>query len=77
MKFSNNQSHSDSIEHVDGTMFPNFFEKAVYSVKEMAELLEVSPKHVYRLVEREEIPHKKIGSKIKFYAPVIDKWLME
>lgn len=63
--------------HVDAALYPNFFKKPTYSVKEIAELLEVSTKHIYRLVENDQIPYKRIGSKIKFYAPVIEKWLMK
>lgn len=49
-------------------------------VKGLIEYLEktgvsLSKSYIYRLVKENEIPHKRIGSKIIFDIPTIEKWL--
>lgn len=51
-------------------------EKAVYTTKEVAELLGVSVNHVYDLVKKKEIPHFRIGSKtIRYRIESIQEWM--
>lgn len=35
----------------------------------------LSKSYIYRLVKENEIPHKKVGTKIIFDIPTIEKWL--
>ena len=49
--------------------------KIVLSVKEVAELLDVSTTTIYTMVRCSEIPHTRIRSKIVFHAPTIEKWV--
>ena len=42
-------------------------------VREVAELFSCSQKHVYRLVDRGEIPSIRIGTAIRFHPDVVNK----
>lgn len=46
-------------------------------VEEVAELLNVSRRTVYTLVEIEKIPHAHVGGQIRFLPDVLDEWLRE
>ena len=45
------------------------------SVKEIAEILNLSTATVYTMVKKNKIPHKKLGRKIIFHYETIEKWL--
>ena len=47
----------------------------IFTVKEVAKFLKVSQKTIYKLVSTGEIPHKKIGSKIRFLLPEVITWM--
>ena len=51
------------------------FQNQILTVSEVAKLLRVSSKTVYKKVRRDEIPHKKIGNKIRFLLPQVMDWL--
>jgi excisionase family DNA binding protein len=44
-------------------------------VKEVAEYLRVSPKTVYRMIDKNRIPAIRVGKLWRFDAEAIDKWL--
>lgn len=50
-------------------------EKITMNVKEVAELLDVCDRTIYRLTEKNEIPHKKVGRRIIFHRGTIEQWL--
>lgn len=50
--------------------------RPLLKVGEVAELLNVSTRTVYALVERDEIPHARVGGQIRFVPDVLDKWLL-
>lgn len=50
-------------------------ENQIITVREAAKILRVSAKTIYKKVSRDEIPHKKIGSKIRFLLPVLMDWM--
>jgi excisionase family DNA binding protein len=52
-----------------------FIENQILTVRETAKLLRVSTKTIYKKVSRDEIPHKKVGGKIRFLLPVLMEWL--
>ena len=52
-----------------------FFENQVLTVKEAAKLLRVTTKTIYKKVRHGEIPHKKVGSEIRFLLPQLIRWL--
>lgn len=56
-----------------GLIFDN--QKLVLTVREVASILRVSTKTIYKKVRHSEIPHKKIGSKIRFLRPEVVGWL--
>jgi excisionase family DNA binding protein len=45
------------------------------SVPEAAQLLSVSVRTVYTLVERDELPHVRVGGQIRFVPSVLEQWL--
>ena len=47
------------------------------TVPEVAELLKLSPKTVYRLAQRRELPGFKVGSAWRFLRRDIDSWAKE
>ena len=46
-------------------------------VSEVAELLGLSRKHVYGLVESGRIPHLKLGRLVRFHPDSIEAWIGE
>ena len=67
----NNQPHCTSGQE-PGEQVP---EIRIITVREAASLLRVSTKTIYKKVSRGEIPHKKIGSKIRFLLPALMEWM--
>lgn len=51
------------------------FENQVLTVKDAAKFLRFSQKTIYRLVGTGEIPHKRIGSEIRFFLPELLDWM--
>jgi excisionase family DNA binding protein len=47
----------------------------VWTVKDLAEYLRCHTSTLYRLVNRGEIPHFRLGSDIRFRRPLIERWL--
>jgi excisionase family DNA binding protein len=45
------------------------------SVPQAAELLSISVRTVYTLVERGELPHVWVGGQIRFVPSVLETWL--
>ena len=50
-------------------------EKAVYTVKEVAEMLNLGSTVVYRELKAGNIPSKKIGGKYRIPKALFDNWL--
>ena len=50
-------------------------ERLVYSVYDLVELLGISISSVYKALERNEIPHIKVGSRILIPKKMLDEWL--
>lgn len=50
-------------------------EKMVYSVQEVAEMLNLSKSYIYELIRREEIPSVKLGNKKLIPKEKFDNWL--
>jgi excisionase family DNA binding protein len=51
------------------------FEKEILRVKQVAELLEYSTWHVYRLVSQQKIPFRKKGKTLFFLKQEILDWV--
>ena len=49
--------------------------KNILTIKEIAEILSMSPSGVYQWVAAKKIPYIKVGSIIRFDRREIDKWL--
>lgn len=47
----------------------------ILTVPEVAERLGVGKHTVYELVKRDEIPHVKVGTRIRFGSQVINDWI--
>ena len=45
------------------------------TVEEVAGLLQVSPRHIYKLVEEHKIPHVRIGAAVRFDPKDISEWV--
>jgi excisionase family DNA binding protein len=54
-------------------------EGAVYTVRQLSELLQVSERHIHRLRANKEIPGEvRFGTKaVRFVRSIIDRWLSE
>ncbi len=50
-------------------------ERLVYCVYDLVELLGISISSAYQGIERNEIPHVKIGSRILIPKKMLDEWL--
>ena len=51
--------------------------RTTLTVAEIASRLNVSAKLVYRLVERNEIPHLRLSTRILIPAEAFDRWLID
>ncbi len=47
----------------------------ILTVAEVASLLKVSKKTIYKLASYGKIPHKKIGNKLRFLLPEVITWM--
>jgi len=45
------------------------------TVREACAYLRVRPSTIYKLLQRAEIPHFKVGSELRFSAEALDRWL--
>lgn len=52
-----------------------FFENRILTVKETAKFLRFSEKTIYKLVGTNELPHKRVGSEIRFLLPELLDWM--
>jgi excisionase family DNA binding protein len=43
-------------------------------VKDLSDLLKISPATVYRLIENRKIPYLRVGGQIRFRKQSIDAW---
>ncbi len=50
---------------------------SLFTVKSLAEYLQVSEKWVYERVHLKEIPYYKLGGNVRFYKVAVDRWLGE
>lgn len=50
--------------------------KTAMTVDEVAELVNVSSRHIYQLVKDGKIPHYHIGSALRFDPDEVKKWLV-
>jgi len=49
--------------------------ESMVNVKAAAAFLGISPSNVYAWVERDQVPHYRIGCSIKFRLSELDEWL--
>jgi excisionase family DNA binding protein len=47
----------------------------IYTVPEVAEYLKISKAKIYYLVQREEIPHVRIGRNVRIRETDLKKWI--
>lgn len=52
-------------------------ERITLTVEEVATMLGISLSLTYSMVRKKEIPHKKVGARILFHKPTIERWLTE
>ena len=52
-------------------------EKLVYSVREAAEVLDVSKSYLYELVKRKEIPSLQLGKRRVIPKSYLEQWIQE
>ena len=50
-------------------------EERLLTIEELAKYLQVSPKTVYRMIQRREIPCYKVANQWRFKWNVIQEWL--
>jgi excisionase family DNA binding protein len=49
--------------------------KSALTVRQLAELLSLSEREVYKLAANNQIPHIRIGSSVRFDPPTIAAWI--
>lgn len=47
------------------------------TVKDVAEILKVSPRLIYQLVQNGEMPHFRVGNAVRFEPHALSTWLRE
>jgi len=52
-------------------------DRAVLTVKEVSELLQISEGTVYKMIKEGKIPTFRIGSYLRFRADLIERWMAE
>lgn len=63
----------DSLEITKELLFKHF----IWRIDEVARFLSVSKGHIYNLVSRREIPHRKKGRLLYFIPAKIHSWILE
>ena len=53
------------------------FNKAFYTVDEIAEILNVNPRTIYRLVQAGKLEHYKVGAQIRISAEELERLKVE
>lgn len=51
--------------------------RSAMTVRELAEVLHLSEREIYKLAATNQIPHFKIGSSVRFDASAVSVWLEE
>jgi len=51
--------------------------EALLTVREVAELLRLTPKGIYSLVESRRIPFVRVSNRVRFFQSDVLKWLQE
>ena len=54
---------------------PQYTDQDILSAVEVAQYVGVSKDTIYSLVRRDEIPHRRIGSQVKFPFWLLKAWL--
>jgi excisionase family DNA binding protein len=49
--------------------------QASLNVRELAALLGVAPITIYKMVQKKEIPHTRIGTRIVFFKEKVEEWI--
>jgi excisionase family DNA binding protein len=63
-----------SNDHLDRP--PDRLSAATYTVAQLAELLDVSERHVHRLRDQKVVPGEiRVGRCVRFARAIIDRWL--
>lgn len=52
-------------------------ERDILSVDEMGEVLGVSRSQIYNMVNRDQIPYVRVGSRVRFIKSQIEAWLSD
>ncbi len=68
---------SKNLSYEDRASDGLFFENQIWRIKEVADYLGCSIKHVYNLTSRGEIPHRKKGKFLFFIPTEILNWIQE
>lgn len=53
------------------------FEKAFYTVEELAEVLRVNPRTIYRQIQAGKLEHYKVGAQIRIAASELERLKVE
>ena len=49
----------------------------LWTVAQAAEELQVSPKHLYRMVKDKRVPYVRVGASLRFSPAELQKWLAD
>ncbi len=55
--------------------FPAFFDKVVWTTKDVHSALQCSERHIRELVSSDKIPYVKVGRLVRFYRDDVLEWL--
>lgn len=52
-------------------------ERDILTIDEMGEILGISRSQVYNMVNRDQIPYVRVGSRVRFIKSQIEAWLSD
>lgn len=66
---------SDTVIELETNISGAFFEKEVWTIKDVYSVLQCSERHIRELVSSGKIPYVKVGRLVRFYRTDIFEWL--
>ena len=66
---------SDTVIELETNISRAFFDKVVWTIKDVCFALQCSERHIRELVSVDKIPYVKVGRLVRFYRDDVLEWL--
>ncbi|MDB5038388.1 MAG: hypothetical protein JWQ35_1916 [Bacteriovoracaceae bacterium] len=63
------------VSELGNQISPAFFDKEVWTIKDVHSVLQCSERHIRELVSSGKIPYVKVGRLVRFYRTDLFEWL--